>query len=330
MSALSTNSQPVSALILIPVFNDWASLRLLLPEIDRSLDEAGIKAKVLVVDDASTLPMDENLAGLAFKAISRVSVLELCRNLGHQRAIAIGLSYVESNLPVGAVIVMDGDGEDTPKDMVKLLEKCEKEDYQKVVFARRAKRSETSMFKFFYWLYTNLYRQLTGREIRVGNFSIIPYKILRRLVSVSEIWNHYAAGLLKARVPYVEIATERGTRLAGKPKMNFVSLVIHGLSAISVFGDTVGVRLIILNSGLIVAVILALIAFIVIRLTTNLAIPGWASNMMALFTVILLQAVLASLFFIFIVLSGRNNSSFLPKRDHVYFVLDIKTIYDQP
>ena len=44
-----------SIVILIPVFNDWASLARLLPRLDAALADQGLEADVLVVDDGSTM-----------------------------------------------------------------------------------------------------------------------------------------------------------------------------------------------------------------------------------------------------------------------------------
>lgn len=313
--------------IVIPVFNDWKALGMLLARLEESLLNESIEARILVVDDASSTQNYEDFIPSNLKLIREVNVLELRRNLGHQRAIAVGLAYVEANVDCHVVVVMDGDGEDDPKDVPRLIERCREEGYEKLVFAKRAKRSEGWLFKLFYSAYRWLYRLLTGYEIRVGNFSVVPRGVLQRIVGVSEIWNHYAVGALKARISYVEIPIERGTRLAGNPKMNFPSLVTHGLSAVSVYGDMVGIRLLVATFFLIVFVVAGLVTVLTIKFTTNLAIPGWTSYLGALSLVILMQAVMLSLFFSFLVLSGRNASNFLPQRDYQYFVLDVRKIY---
>lgn len=302
---------------------------MLLMHLDEAFKEGDLRVEVLVVDDASSMSARDSFRHSNFKAINKVCILELRRNLGHQRAITIGLAYVEANIVCQAVVVMDGDGEDDPSDVLRLIDKCDKEGYEKIVFARRTQRSESQLFKLFYIIYKLLYKLLTGQQIRVGNFSIIPFKILRRLVVVSEIWNHYAAGVLKARVPYTEIASRRSTRLSGKSKMNFVSLVMHGLSAISVYGDTVGVRFLVASCLLIVFTITSIVAVIVIKFTTNLAIPGWTSYIITLFFIVLMQAIMMSLFFVFVVLNGRNSTSFLPHRDYHHFVRGIQEIFSK-
>jgi hypothetical protein len=317
-------------IVLIPILNDWEAARLLLANLDTSLLQKQMETDVVLIDDASSIPINAaDFSHLDLKAIPRVSVLELRRNFGHQRAIALGLAYVESNMPCRAVVVMDGDGEDSPADVPKLIERCAEENYGKMIFAQRTKRAESLIFRFFYVLYKGLYKLLTGHKIRVGNFSIVPYSVLRRLVAVSEVWNHYAAGALKARVPYEEIRTYRSKRLSGRSQMSFVSLVTHGLSAISVYGDVLGVRLLIATSVLIILAITGITAAVTIRLTTTMAIPGWATNVVALSLIILIQAVILSLFFIFMVLSGRNSPGFLPLRDYHYFISRLWVVFSR-
>ena len=93
--------------IVTPIFNDWKALGMLLVRLDESLLKEDIEAGVLVVDDASFTSDYEDFVPAKLKAIKKVDVLELRRNLGHQRAIAVGLAYVEANMMCQAVVVMD-------------------------------------------------------------------------------------------------------------------------------------------------------------------------------------------------------------------------------
>lgn len=306
--------------ILIPVYNDWNALALLLRALDQSLAQVPLPITVLAIDDGSTLAMPESICAQSYERIREVSVLELRRNLGHQRALACGLAYVASDLPCRAVIVMDGDGEDSPADVPRLLAAFEEHRGECIVFAERLKRSENLTFRVCYQMYRWLHRLLTGIAVRVGNFSIVPGKFLPRLAVISELWNHYAAAVFKSRLPYVTIPTCRAPRLEGESRMNFVSLVTHGLSAISVFQDRVGVRLLLSVVVLMGATIAALAATIGIRLGTDWGIPGWATSTAALLIVILLQMCLLVGGFVVLTLGGRNSASFLPIRDCPYFV----------
>ena len=308
--------------------DDWKSLALLLPILDENFTDKSLSVEIIVVDDGSSVSFEQAKMNFSrFENLNKISILELRRNLGHQRAIALGLTYAAAELDCDAAIVMDGDGEDKPADAVRLAEKCRHENFSKIIFAKRSKRSEGFAFRFFYSLYKFFYQLLTGRAIRFGNFSIVPRRILRRLVVVSEVWNHYAVGAMKARVPYLEIETNRGTRLSGTSKMNFVSLVTHGLSAISVYGDIVGVRLLLGTCGLIILSLTGISLVVIVRILTDLAIPGWATYVVALLLIILMQAVTLSLFFIFLVLNNRDNASFLPERDYKYFISEVYEVY---
>jgi glycosyltransferase involved in cell wall biosynthesis len=312
--------RPSSMLILIPLYNDWDSAGLLLRELDAVFGRERLSPDVLLVDDASTTPIPASFCSVSLAAIRSLDILQLRRNLGHQRAIAVGLAFVQSSRPCDVVIVMDGDGEDKPSDIPRLLDRLNLEHRAKIVFAERTRRSENLVFRLFYRLYRILHKLLTGFSVRVGNFSILPYPALDTLVVVSELWNHYAAAVFKARIPYTTVPTERGTRLSGRPHMHFNSLVVHGLSALSVYGDVIGVRLLVVATALVLLLALGILLAIVIRFTTTLAIPGWATYTTGILLLILLQILIIAGLFVFTILSGRASLTFLPIRDHHFFV----------
>jgi hypothetical protein len=325
---MSAASQPdINLMILMPVFNDWRSVSLLLPILEDELKSADLRMGLLLVDDGSTEKLPSPLATSSLQSIHSIDVLTLRRNLGHQRAIAVGLSYIEANYPSCSVVVMDADGEDRPADVPRLVHECLVHNREKIIFAARARRSEGLTFTCFYHLYRLVHWLLTGIAVRVGNFSIVPAGALKRLVAVSELWNHYAAAVYKARLPLALIPTERGARMDGSPHMDVVSLVVHGLSAMAVFGDRIGVRLLIVVSiGMLLAVG-AIVAVAAIRFATDLAIPGWASSVSGLLLVIMMQMLLVVLGFIFVILAARNAVNVIPSRDYVYLMEGVQRIH---
>ena len=202
-----------------------------------------------------------------------------------------------------------------------LIRECVTHRGEKIVFAARTKRSEGWIFTFFYHLYRLIHFLLIGIRVRVGNFSVVPPRALKRLVAVSELWNHYAAAVHKAKLPMEFIPSERAKRLAGTSRMDMVSLAVHGLSAMAVFGDRIGVRLLIVVSAGMVLTVAAVGIVIAIRLVTDLAIPGWATYATGLLFVMLMQMLLVILVFIFVILAARNAAHMLPTHDygHVYW-----------
>jgi glycosyltransferase involved in cell wall biosynthesis len=306
--------------VLTPIYNDWTALAALIRALDRELTAAGRSASILVADDGSHTTPDFGSQRLELSAVTAIEILHLRRNLGHQRAIAIGLAHLEANSTCDAVVVMDGDGEDRPEDVGTLVDRLEAENGERVVFAERMRRSEGRVFAALYWLYRVIHRLLTGERVRVGNFSVIPRPLLRRLVGASDLWNHYAASVFHARLPYVTVPTGRGTRYAGRSQMNFVALVTHGLSAMSVFGDRIGVRLLIVTSGVTATVAALYIGFVIWRVASGEPFAEWVLYGGATLLLLIFLLLAISLTFVFIILAGRNSPGFLPFREFTHYV----------
>lgn len=326
-----TSVPPPSAELIfcIPILNDWESASLLLGRINTAAVEQRWQASVMFVDDGST-ESEETLRSANTAGLYRVEILRLRRNLGHQRAIAIGLTFIAVEQSCHAVVVMDGDGEDAPEDVLRLWEKCAACSKPTIVFAQRARRTEGPLFRACYFCFKAIHRLLTGRPVEVGNFSIIPHELLDRLVGVSDLWNHYAASVIKGRLPNAQTPIARAHRLRSDSKMSFVSLVTHGLSAISVFGEEVGVRLIIATGLLIATTFCALGAVLFTRFFTELAIPGWATVAAGFLVLTLLNALMMSGLFSFTLLQARNTTSFLPLRDFRHYILRLDQVTPTP
>lgn len=306
--------------VLTPVYNDWSAVRLLLPLLDSELARSGLRARVVLIDDASFEPMPDGLIDRDLDAITEIRVLTLRRNLGHQRALAVGLSYVQERVPCDAVVVMDADGEDDPADVPRLVAELAARDGRTIVFAQRIRRSEGFVFTFLYRLYRLAHRVLTGIPVQVGNFSIVPCALLDRLVVVSDLWNHYAAAVFHSRLPFTMIPIARGRRLAGHSSMNLVSLVGHGLSAIAVFADRVGVRVLIASIVALCTTVLIVGAALGRWALTGDAPPAWLAVVAGVTVLVVVQAAAAASLFVLHVLSTRAASTFIPARDYRFFI----------
>jgi glycosyltransferase involved in cell wall biosynthesis len=294
-------------IILIPVYNDAASVNMLLENLSLSLSHfKEAEFSILVVDDGSTEPLEISPA-----AGFSIQVLHLQRNIGHQKGIAVGMAYIRESLSFDKVLVMDGDGEDSPEDAAKLLSTSAAHP-GKIIFAQRRSRQEGKSFRLFYSIYKIMFRLLTGRSISFGNFLVIPKPLLNKAVYYSEIWNHIAGGIVKTGLPYTAIPVDRAKRYTGKSKMNFHSLLMHGLGAIAVFIDVIASRLLIFSLVLIGLSLVTILVLIGIKTFTDQAIPGWTSTVISAMLIILLQSFLLSLFTIFLYLSSQSQRKFIP------------------
>jgi hypothetical protein len=215
-------------------------------------------------------------------------VLKLRRNVGHQRAIAIGLSYAAESLRHGQqVVVMDSDGEDLPSTIPPLLAQLDNPAVD-VVVAQRKSRVETFRFKAFYQVYKRFFSLMTGRPISFGNFMALKPAAVQRLVSMQELPIHVAAAVLASKLRTGICALDRGPRYAGQSKMNFVGLALHGFKALMVFAEDVLVRVGIFSAGLAVLSIGGSTLAILLKLL-GYSTPGWFSIALGVLLLIFLQ-----------------------------------------
>jgi hypothetical protein len=314
-------------MILMPLRDDWKSASVLIGQIDPILRSHSCVADVLLIDDDSRQFWESADFQGKYEAIQSIRTLRLRLNLGHQRAIAIGLVHVFLTAHCDAVLVMDADGEDTAEGVSELLDAFRKDHRSVLIFAQRSRRSESLRFRCLYEAYLILNRLLTGLTMRVGNFSILPPAYLDALVVESELWNHYAASVFRSRRPFRMIPIPRGRRTAGTPRMDFVSLVTHGLSAISVFGDRVATRLLFVSLAGAFLAAAGIIGLVTIRLFTHLAIPGWVMYAAGTMVMLLVQLISMAAIFALLMLSNRTNLGFVPLRDYSLFIAEQVQIY---
>src|SRR5260370_42461320 len=104
-------------------------------------------------------------------------------------------------------------------------------------------------------------------------------------------------------------------------------LIVHGLSAVCVFGELVGLRLLICSTVFVVLSIGLVLTALIVKFATHLVIPGWAALATGLLLLILSRAVLLSLIFTFVVLYSRGQSSFVPLRDCPLYIREEKVVF---
>lgn len=266
--------QPTLAIIL-PCLNEEGALPLLLKELEDVLAQVKEQCLIVVVDDGSTDATPQRAMAYRPKAGNMaIEVLALPYTMGHQEAIYQGLLFA-SGTTTQRFVVMDGDGEDDPAAIHGMLEK----DGASIVFVARGKRSESAGFRLGYALYLLMFRMVAGRSIRYGNYSMIDRRVLGAALDHSFV--HYAAFLSKQRVRTGTVKSDRRPRLEGASKMGFDDLGMHAFKSLIEYSDRLLAMLLKAFLYLSVVFMLSALTIVGIKLFTDLAIPGWASNLSA-------------------------------------------------
>ena len=155
-------------IILIPVYNDWKSLNLLIKKINFELNKENLNSEILIINDNSSLRiifLEKKLS-----RIKKITFLNLKINVGSQRAINIGLNYINKIKGNYIVTIIDSDGEDDPKEIVKMI-KLANTHKNFVITSNRLARKENLIIRFLYKIHLILTFIITGKWISFGNFT---------------------------------------------------------------------------------------------------------------------------------------------------------------
>jgi len=295
-----------SLVVVMPVYEDVEASSQLFRHLVHDL---GDDLFIVAVDDGS---VRQPLTASALKeAGAEGVVLRLKRNVGHQRAIAIGMAYVADRIRDNqSLVVMDSDGEDLPSSVPKLLSRLT-DAQTDVVVAQRLSRVETFRFKAFYAVYKRIFGLLSGRSISFGNFMALKPAAVKRLAVMQETTIHVAAAVLASKLRISYCPLDRGPRYAGQSKMNFVGLALHGFKGLMVFAEDVLVRVGITCSAIASMSLVGIVAAIALKLI-GFSTPGWFSVALGILVLMLLQTGALSLMTLMltgVVRSGSVTSS---------------------
>jgi len=212
-------------IILIPIYNDWNSLNILLKKI---IDLKIFKKKttIIIVNDFSKEKI--HIRNFLFKKILNIKIINLKKNIGSQRCIAVGLSYIKRNYLNSNVIIMDGDGEDNPSLIKKLLNFSKKKQ-NKVIVVNRTIRTENIFIKILYEINFINFFLLTHKFIRFGNFSLLKSTALNKIKNSKDLWLSYPSTIITNFNNIKLTFAKKEMRYAGESKMSYFNLFTHVL-----------------------------------------------------------------------------------------------------
>ena len=250
----------------------------LLNEINNLSLDSEFQLSIIILNDASNF--DRPDIEKSFENIQSLKILNMKRNQGHARCIATGLKYIFEKDDFDFAIPMDGDGEDRPEEIKIFLEQI-KESHEKPIVGERIKRSESLIFKICYQLHKLITSVFTGKSIKFGNYTCLPKSTVEKMIKEKSTWNSFSGSLKKIENDLISIPSIRGSRYFGPSKMNFMNLIKHSLSIMSVFRKTFLIRsalfiviyiLLIKSNASIITSVPLILLLIAVYLVSNLAL----------------------------------------------------------
>ena len=225
--------------ILIPIYNDRESLKLLVENINSEIKDLNHEISLVVINDASSQQIVDTYPNI--ENINSIEIVNMKENRGHARCIASGLKYIFEKKEFDFVIPMDGDGEDRPEEIKNFIELSQQAG-DKSIIGERVKRSEGLIFKTCYKFHKFLTLAFAGQSIKFGNFTCLSKLTVKKLLDEKSTWNSFSGSLKKIEKDLISIPSIRGKRYFGPSQMSFFNLLKHSLSIISVFRKTVLIR----------------------------------------------------------------------------------------
>jgi glycosyltransferase involved in cell wall biosynthesis len=260
--------------LVMPCYNEEEGIPFLRREVTAFLNEVPSPVEVILVNDGSRDGTFRALYEWA-RADSRIKVLNLSRNFGHQIAATAGLDYATGD----AVVLMDADLQDPLRIIHEMLQRY-REGFD-VVYGRRAKRKAESAFKrATAWLFYRLMRFLVYKDLPmdVGDFRLISRPCLDALNQMRE-YHRFLRGMVTwIGFEQTEVLYERDPRRAGETKYPISKMLKFAWTAATSFSS------IPLNLSFVVGGIVGLFALeeavrAIVAELQGYTVPGWTSLM---------------------------------------------------
>ncbi|MBT7094977.1 MAG: glycosyltransferase family 2 protein [Bacteroidetes bacterium] len=264
--------------IVIPLFNEEEGVQELLNRTTAALKKISEHFEIIVVDDGST---DQTL-DLLLKyqsGESRLKILQLSRNFGHQAAYTAGLEKASGNF----VGLIDGDLQDPPELLIDMYNKLAGGETD-VVYGKRSNSLKLSRRSILSVWFHKLFRKVSGFSDldNVGNFSLMNKKALHALLSFQENMR-YLPGLrsfIGFKQDYVDY--ERSDRYKGASKMRMGKLIALSSDAIFSFSKIpIRICLYLGITGIIVFFLAGV--YTLIAKMAGFALFGWSSTVLSIF-----------------------------------------------
>jgi glycosyltransferase involved in cell wall biosynthesis/Flp pilus assembly protein TadD len=232
------DDEKIELSVIIPVLNEKDNIPVLVDELGRALRDLKQNYEILFVNDGSRDGTTEVLRELA-EGSTCIKVIEFRRNYGQTAALAAGFKYCRGDI----VVTMDGDLQNDPADIPKLLEKMS-EGYDLVNGWRRDRKDRALTRKLPSWAANRLINKLiegTGVQLKDFGCTLKAYKkgIVKNIHIYGEMHRFIPVFAAWLGVNVTEIPVNHRPRTSGVAKygLSRVQRVLFDLIVVRFFSD---------------------------------------------------------------------------------------------
>jgi len=274
---LIARPDPKLVSIVMPFYNEEAMFPLLRPQLTEFLDNSPYPCEVVAVNDGSRDRTIELLVEWS-QVDSRIKVINLSRNFGHQFASTAGIDYASGDV----IVLIDSDLQD-PLEVIHRMVTEYRRGYDVVCGQRMARAGEGAFKKFTAWFFYRCMRVFFLKSLPqdVGDFRLMSRRCVDSLRSMRELHRFLRGMVAWVGYPQTCVRYERQARGAGVTKYPLRKMLRLAWTAAVSF-SALPLRLTFIGAGLMTLLaieeaIRALIAHFVGR-----TVPGWTSLMVVL------------------------------------------------
>jgi glycosyltransferase involved in cell wall biosynthesis len=212
--SISEQPQVLAVSVVIPIFNEEENLPHLFTEMQKALDKLEVPGEVILVDDGSK-DRSWQLMQAFPEEDGRFRVICLRRNFGQTAAFSAGFDHSNGDV----IITMDGDLQNDPMDMPKLLDKMN-EGYDIVSGWRIDRQDKFITRKFPSRIANHLISRSTGVSLHDYGCSLKAYRreVLENTKLYGELHRFIPALASKIGVKVSEVPVNHRARRFGKSK----------------------------------------------------------------------------------------------------------------
>ena len=271
---LRPRSQPIRLSLVVPMYNEEEAIPFLRAAVTDFLRNLPAEPELILVNDGS---LDSTLLKLAEWAAddSRVKVIHLSRNFGHQLAATAGLDHATGD----AIVLIDADLQDPLPVVLEMLDRY-REGYDVVYGQRQARPGETVFKRISAWAFYRLMRTIVDPRLPVdtGDFRLISRECLDGLQQMREQHRFLRGMMIWTGYPQCAVKYRREPRVAGTTKYTLRKMLSFAWTAATSFSTLP------LKISMVLGMFAGLLGIeetirAIVELMAGRTVPGWTSLM---------------------------------------------------